>query len=58
MNNNWKVLVWLDKTSEPIEYDNAIVYETGSYTCTHGADDPTIDRYPTDHIFRIRWLNR
>ena len=51
------VLVWFEKSSEPLRFTNATVYTKGDYTNVKHewkAGFFRIEMFPTDHIFRIR----
>jgi hypothetical protein len=48
-----RVEIWLDKTSKPIVFEDAkSTYEKGSFFCVYSGG--IVDKYPSDHIFRVR----
>lgn len=52
----YEVALWLEGNTQPILYEALVVYQQRVYTCIAYIDKngkKRVDKYPTDHIFRI-----
>ena len=54
--DTFKVIIWLNNSSQPLHYDAINAYTKDSFYCVlfMKGDIPLVHKYPIDSIFRIQ----